>query len=164
MKSEYVRAPFRKFTWPKNSIFDMVKRSHGQHQQREGIGRKQPLISHVVDGENRAHIAEGGIFGVDGAEQNRYESRLPVMTMKNIGDAQNFRGFEHSAGEQSKALSVIGIVPSGGTVEGVAIEVGRIFDEIKPHAALRAAADDGGKAVLVIEGNGYAANDRGGIS
>ena len=108
----------------------------GQHQQGQGVGREQPLISHVVDGENCADIAEGGIFGVDGAQQNRDQSGLPVVTVKNIGDAQDFRGFEHSTGEQSKALGVVGIVSSGGSVERFAIEVGRIFDEIETSRRL----------------------------
>ncbi len=130
----------------------------GQHEQRKSVGREQSLVAHVVDGEDRADVAEGGILGVDGAEQNRNQGRLPVVTMKNVGDAQNFRSLEHGAREQSKALGVVGIVPGRRAVEGVAVEIWRILDEIKAHTALTASADHRGETILVVEGNGHAAN------
>ena len=78
-------------------------------------------------------------------------------------DAQNFRGFEHGAGEQSEALGIVGIVAGRSAIEGIAIEVLRVLDEVESHAALAASAHDGGETVLVVEGDGDAANDRGGI-
>ncbi len=102
-----------------------------EHEQRQSVRREQALVAHVVDGEDRAHFVESRVFGVDGAEQNRNQGRLPVMAMKNMRGAQNFRGFQHGAGEQGKALGVVGIVSGGRTIEGITIEIRRIFDESK---------------------------------
>ena len=41
-KSESTSAPFRKFTWPKNSIFEMVSRSHGSISSGKVSGGNKP--------------------------------------------------------------------------------------------------------------------------
>jgi len=65
---------------------------------------------HVVDGENDGHIAKRGILGIERAQQNRYEGRLPVVAVEYVGHAQYLRSFNHGPGEQGEAFGVIGIV------------------------------------------------------
>ena len=40
---------------------------------------------------------------------------------------QNLRGLQHCPGEQGKAFGIVGIVPRGGAVQGLAIEVGLVY-------------------------------------
>ena len=63
------------------------------------------------------------------------------------------RVFDHRSREQRKAFGVIGIVPDGRAVESVAIEVGRVVDEVVADAVLVPGGDDGAEAVLVVKGN-----------
>ena len=135
-----------------------------QHQQRQSIGREQSLIAHVVDGEDSADVPEGGVLRIDRAQQHRNQRRLPIVAVKNLRHAENLRRFEHGAGEQSEAFGVIGIIAGGCAVERVAVEVRRIFDKIKSHAALAASGDNRGEAIFVIERDGDAADHSGGIS
>ena len=65
--------------------FAMVNRSQGRVSSGKSVGRKQPLISHVVNGEDRGHLAERRVFRVLGVQQNRNQRRLPVVAMKNCG-------------------------------------------------------------------------------
>ena len=116
-KSEYASAPFRKLTWPKNSILRDREQIPRQHQQRKSFGREQSLIAHVVDGEDGADIPEGGIFRVNRAQQHGNQRGLPVVAMKNLRDAKNLRRFEHGAGKQGKAFGIIGIIAGRCAVE-----------------------------------------------
>jgi hypothetical protein len=86
------------------------------------------------------------------------------MTMKDMGSAQDFRGLQHGAREQGEAFGVIGIVPCGSSVQGVAVEIWRIFDKIETHTCLSSSGNDRGKTIFVVEWNGYATDDRGGIA
>ena len=85
------------------------------------------------------------------------------MTVENIGNAEDFRGFQHGAGEQGETLGVIGIVSRGGTVKGIPVEVWGIFDKVEFDPTLAASAHDRGKPILVIEGDGDAANHGDGL-
>ena len=128
----------------------------GQREQRQGVRRKQALVSHVVDGEDGGHVAEGGVFGVLRAQQDGHQRGLPVVAVKDLGHAENLRSFQHGAGKQGEALGVVGIVAGGGAVKGVAVEKRRVLDEVEADAGVLAAADDRAEAVAVVEGNGDA--------
>jgi hypothetical protein len=85
---------------------------------------------------------KGGIFSVDGAKQNWHQSGLPVVAVKNVRHAQDFRRLQNGSGKQGEALGIVGIVPGRGAIESVAVEVWRVLDKIEFHTALTASAHD----------------------
>ena len=134
----------------------MVNRSQGRVSKGKVSGRKEALISHVVDGEDCGHVAEGWVFGVLGAQQDGDERGLPVVAVKNLGHAKNFRSLQHGAGKQSKALGVVGIIAGGSPVKRIAIKKRGILDKVEIDSGALAAADHGTEAVAVIERYGDA--------
>ena len=137
----------------------------GQREQRQSVGREQSLISHVVNGEDGADVAEGWVFGVLRAQQNGDERGLPVVAVKNLRHAQNFRSFQHGAGEQREALGVVGIV--AGRKCRRARRDRKTADTRRSRmvdTGLAAAADHRAEAVVVVEGNGDAADHGAGVS
>jgi hypothetical protein len=139
----------------------MVSRVPGQHQQRQSIGRKQALVSHVVDGENGSDFVECGVLGIERAQHHRDERGLPVVAVEDLRHSQHLGGFEYGARKHGEALGVIGIISGGSAVESFAVEVGRIIHEVKlnPGWRIRARGDDRAEAILVVEGDGDAAHD-----
>ena len=79
---------------------------------------------------------------------------------KICGTPKNLRGLEHGATEQRVALGVVGIISGGRAVERIAIEIWRILDKIRTHAALAGSRHDGSEAILVVERNRDAAHYR----
>jgi len=114
-----------------------------------------------VNGKDGADIAESGVLGVNSSQKDRNERRLPVMAMEDLRNSQNFGGFKDGAGKQCEALGIVGIVPGSSSVEGIAIEVWRIFDEIKFDVSLTGTGDHRGKAVFIIKRDGDTADDGG---
>ena len=46
-----------------------------------------------------ADIAECRVLRILGVQQDGHEGRLPVVAMEHIGDADDFRSFDHRAGK-----------------------------------------------------------------
>src|SRR5580693_4870017 len=113
-----------------------------------------------MNGEDSPRVAESGVFGVLRPQQHWNQRRLPVMTMKNIGNAQDLGSLEHGSREQCKPLGIIGIVSRGSSIQCLAVKIWRIVDEIKAHARVTAARDHGAEPVVIIKGNSNAADDR----
>ncbi len=88
----------------------------GQHEQGEYLRRKQPLVSHVVNGEDRPGVPEGRVFDILGAKQHRDHGRLPIMAMKNIGHTENLRSFDHRPTKQGEALGIVRKIARGGAI------------------------------------------------
>ena len=53
-----------------------------QHQQRQDLGRKQTLVSQIVNGEDARRLRESRVFAIERLQQNRNQRRLPVMAMR----------------------------------------------------------------------------------
>src|SRR5216684_4687923 len=83
--------------------------------------------------------------------------------MENVRHAQNFRGFQDGAGEQSKALGVVGIVTRRSAVERIAIEELRILDKIELNTGLAASGDNRRETILVVKWDRYASDDGRGV-
>src|SRR4051812_3132186 len=83
--------------------------------------------------------------------------------MKDMGSSHDFGGFQNGPGEQSETFGVIGIITSGRTVEGIAVEIRRVFHKIEADATLNASGNYRRKAVLIVKRHGDAADDGGRI-
>src|SRR5712692_925316 len=101
----------------------------GQHEEREYLRWKQPLISHVVNGEDRPGVLERRIFHILGPQQHRNHGRLPVVTVKNIGHPENLRALNYRPAKQREALGIVRKITRAGAVKAIAIEVGWIVNE-----------------------------------
>jgi hypothetical protein len=135
----------------------------GQHEQRQRVRRKQSLVAHVVDGEHGGGGPEDGIAGVAGAQQHGNQRRLPVVTMKHLGHAQDFGRFQHGAGVEREALGVVRIITGRRSVERVAVEERRIIDKVELHAGVVPAVEHGAKAILVVKRDRYAGQQHLGV-
>src|ERR1700756_2859223 len=107
-----------------------------------------------MDGEHIGDVLEGGIFGVKGAQHHGHKSRLPVVAVEDLRNAEDLRSLDHGTGKHGEALGVVGIIAGGRSVKRVTIEVERVFDEIVGYAVRARPSDDGAEAVLVVVRNG----------
>src|SRR5579863_8135154 len=80
------------------------------------------------------------------------------MTMEYVGNAQNLGCFEHGSRKQRKTFGIVGIVPSGSPVQGLAIEIRRIVHEKEVHARMTATRHHGTESVVVVKRNSNAAD------
>src|SRR5271166_6535995 len=135
----------------------------GQHEQRQYLGRKQSLITQVMNGEDGRDVGERWVLGVKRLSQYGNQGCLPVVAVKDVGHAEDLRGLQHRAREQREPLGVVVIVAQRCAIERVAVEVWRIVDEIELHSSAHAAIKHGTEAVTVIERNGDAGDDLAGI-
>ena len=122
-------------------------------------GGKQPLIAQVVNGEDAGNCANAGIFVVQRLQQYRNQRRLPVVTVKDVGSAQDLDRLQNGAREQREALGVVVIVAQRRTVKRVAIEERRVVDEIELHSSTQAAVEHRAEAVAVVEWHGDAGDN-----
>src|SRR5437762_8724433 len=92
---------------------------------------KRPLISQIVDREERLRGRKERVVTVDRLQVSRDESRLPVVAMNDVRRvAQPFRQFDHGAAEESEALGV----KITGTVDVTAPEIFRVINEVNRRA------------------------------
>ena len=84
--------------------------------------------------KTHGRVAKAGIFVVERLQQNRNQSGLPVVAVKNVGRAEDLRRFQHGAAKQGEALGVVVVVAQRSAVESVAVEERRIVDEIELHS------------------------------
>src|SRR5208283_4675678 len=73
--------------------------------------------------------------------------------MEDIGYAEDLRRLQYCAAEQGETLSIVVIVAQRSTVEGFAIEIRRVVNEIELHSSAYAAVEHRTEAVPVIEGD-----------
>ena len=106
----------------------------GKHEQRQRVRGKDSLIADVVNGKHCARAAKYRIGFITGAQQDRHQRGLPVMTMKNIRYAQHLGSFQHGAAIEREPLGVIGIVAGGSSIERFAIEKLWIVNEVELHS------------------------------
>ena len=66
-----------------------------KREQRQSVGREQSLVTHIVDSKNSRYIAKRGILRILCPQQDRNQSRLPIMAMKHMRHTQNLGGFQH---------------------------------------------------------------------
>ncbi len=111
-----------------------------------------------MNGEHGATIAEDRIVVVEGAQIEGQERGLPVVGVEDIGDAELPGGFEDGAAEEAVAFPVVLVFAGGRAVEGFAVEELRAVDEVHLYAIMDATVDDRGKAAVVPEGDGDAAD------
>src|SRR5581483_4833272 len=114
----------------------------------------------VVDGEYTCHITKCRVLRVLRSQQHRNQSTLPIMTMKDVWDAKHFRTLQNRAREERKALGIVGIIARRSSIESVAIEIRRVFDEIEPYTRMASICYDRTEPVAVIERNRDAAHHR----
>lgn len=80
------------------------------------------LILDVMDGENRTDKLIFGAEAVDRLEVERSQSRLPVMTMQDIGiEIEEGQNLHDAAAEERKAFPVVVIAVASGTFEVIFI-------------------------------------------
>src|ERR1700755_3191358 len=87
------------------------------------------VVAHVVNGEDDRESLRDGVGGVTGAQQNRNERGLPVVTVDEVGLPEMFCDFDGAAAELAVALGVVRIVAAAFAVDAGAVEVLRIIDE-----------------------------------
>jgi hypothetical protein len=78
--------------------------------------------------------------------------------MKDVRYTENFGGFDYGSREKSIALGVVGIITSGGSIEGVTVKIRRVLNKVIANAGRRARSDYGTEPVFVIVRNSDAAN------
>src|SRR5437763_8351962 len=81
------------------------------------------------------------------------------MTVKNVRHAEDLCCFNGGTAVERESLGIIGVIAGGRAVERVALEKRRVVNEVKLHAGLLAAIEHRAEAILVIERDGYAAQD-----
>ena len=130
-----------------------------EEQALGGLRREPSLVTGVVDGEDGSGVAEDGVVVVDGAQVDGDHGRLPVVDVEDVGDAELLGGFEGGAAEESEALPVVEIVAGLGAVGKFAVEELRAVDEADLDSIVDSAVEDGDEAVVVLEGDGEAADE-----
>src|SRR5271154_1890021 len=80
------------------------------------------------------------------------------MAVENLRHAQDLRGFEHCAGEQSEALGVVRIIAGRGAVEAVTVEEWGVIYKVIAHTGVVARHYDRTEPVVVIKRNGDTAD------
>lgn len=91
---------------------------HGEDIPREekllGRGRrKRALIRSIVDGEHGGGAAQQRVSRIGGAQVERDESRLPIVDVEDVGDAELLGGFQYGAAEEAEAFGVVRVVAAG---------------------------------------------------
>ena len=112
-----------------------------------------------MNGEDARDAGERGILVIQGLQQYGNQRSLPVVAVKNVGNAEDLGGLQYGAREQREALGIVVIVAQRGAVESIAVEVRGIVDEIELHSSTHTAVDYGTEAIPVIEGNRNAGDD-----
>src|SRR5277367_5528735 len=82
------------------------------------------------------------------------------MTMEDSGNTQNLGGLEHRPREQRKTLSVVGIVSGRSSVQCLPVKIWRVLNKIEAYARVTSTSHHRTEPVVVIEGNGNAADNR----
>ena len=113
-----------------------------------------------MDGEDGSGVAEDGVEVVDGAQIDGDHGRLPIVDMEDVRDAELLGGFERRAAEESEALPVVEIFAGLGAVGRFAVEELRAIDEVELDSIVGSAVENGDEAVVVLEGDGEAADER----
>src|ERR1700741_4753833 len=109
-----------------------------------------------MDGEYRARVPKCRVFGVLRSEQHRDQRRLPIVAVKDVGHAENFRALEDGAAKQSKALGVVRKIAGGGAVQSLTIKEGRVIDKKETNPRIPSPGQNGREAIAVIEGHSNA--------
>src|SRR5207245_2212349 len=97
-----------------------------------------------------------GVFQILRPEEHGQQRTLPIVAVEDVWHSKDLRTFERGAAEQSKALGVVRKITRRGSIESIAIEVGRIIHKEKAHARITGAGQDRAKTVAVVERNGDA--------
>src|SRR5882672_9463294 len=82
------------------------------------------------------------------------------MTMKNVGDAENLRAFQHGTAEQRIALGIVWIVACGRSIKRLAVKIFGTLHKVKSHPRLTPARNHRRETILVVEGHSDAADHR----
>src|SRR5437667_7358816 len=81
-----------------------------QVQKMPVLSPEETLITQVVNRQDRARARQGRIALRLGSEESHSESRLPVVTVKNVRRIHAMQGLERSPGEKNEALRVVRII------------------------------------------------------
>jgi len=79
------------------------------------------------------------------------------MAVKDVRHAQDFGSLQHGAAIKREALRVIWIIARGSAVERFTVKERRVVDEVEFHTGAFASIQNGAETVLVVKGNGQAA-------
>src|ERR1041384_4225825 len=85
------------------------------------------------------------------------------MAVKNVGHTEDFRGFENRTGVQGKPFRDIRIVAGRRPIKSIPGKERRVVDKVELHTGVLSLVQDGTKAILIIERNGYAGQDNFGL-
>ena len=74
------------------------------------LGRKQPLIAEIVDGEQHANAKKRWVAAKRVAQINGRERGLPIVTVQYVGQKQITRDIQRGAAKHAKANMVVWII------------------------------------------------------
>src|SRR3990170_976587 len=105
---------------------------------REVVVPEQPLVSEVVDGEERSRRPERLPVRVERLHVGGDEGGLPVVAMEDVVSPPVAHDpFHDRAAEKGEPLAVVDVVAFPGAVEELPVEVPVVADEEGVHAAPR---------------------------
>jgi hypothetical protein len=101
-----------------------------QIEPRQPIRFEQALIREVVDRKDRRNVAKDRMRGVERAQINRREPRLPVVRVhdrrRTVAARRKLQRGAHQHAEPARAVCVVGAIDA---VDRIAVEERRIVDE-----------------------------------
>ena len=101
-----------------------------------GGGGKKPVVSHVVNGEQRAYAQERRIVAIDSAQISRRQPRLPIVRMQDIGPPHAPAELERRLRQDRETDVIIGIVLAVFAIEAGAVVQRRVVQEIERRLPL----------------------------
>ena len=140
ISSASLMPPLRKLML--SPVFEPLDReqSHGEIEPRQPVGREQPLVGEVVNGEHARRRRRARDAPRTASAGRPARARLPVVRVHDDGRTPRRAGkLERGADQQREPPRVVGIVGVVGAVQRLAIEQVRAVDEHRAGAALRAA-------------------------
>ncbi len=117
----------------------------GEPDLVEHLGREDALIAEIVQGEHGARLREQPVPGVDRAQVDRRQRRVPVVDVDDVRrPAHALAALERDAGEQGVAQVLVPLA----AVDRVVVIERRTVDEVDIDLALRQAGGEDGVGEL----------------
>src|ERR1700675_75762 len=112
-----------------------------------------------MDGENYWNVFYQRVGGVQRAQKDGNECRLPVVAVEHVGGPNVFGDFDRSAAKFAVTLGVVGKISRAGAVHSFAVEVAGVVDEKIAYSVEHGAVGDGGEAQARAQGDGHAGHN-----
>ena len=126
-----------------------------QAGEGEVVGRKQPLVAHVVDRVDHRQALEAGAVVIEGPEIDGHQAGLPFVGVADV--ELQFQGVDHlhhGPGKEDEPLGIVVKIPVGGAVETFPVKQGVLADEVKIQVGVDLGGEDLGGQGLPGERNG----------